>query len=139
MYTVVPAPVAESPVAPAVVKPSTYKLTSAAAAPSTLATVILFIFKILSASTVTKVVVAVADRFQPRLPPRIFVTDTILGFAINFLFPIFYSYPKIIAIAIAFPVVIPKVDVAVHPRVPDPSVVTKAVEVAPTAAGKVTV
>ncbi len=47
-YTVVPAPVADSPVAPAVVKPSTYKLTSAAFVPSTLATVILFIFKIFS-------------------------------------------------------------------------------------------
>jgi len=46
MYTVVPAPVAESPVAPAVVKPSTYKLTSAAFVPSTLATVILFILKL---------------------------------------------------------------------------------------------
>jgi hypothetical protein len=67
MYTVALAPVAESPVAPAVVKPSTYKLTSAAFVPSTLATVILFIFKILSASTVTKVVVAVADRFQPKI------------------------------------------------------------------------
>jgi len=67
------------------------------------------------------------------------VTATILGFAINFLFPIFITYPKIIAIAIAFPVVIPKVDVAVHPRVPDASVVTKAVEEAPTAAGNVIV
>jgi hypothetical protein len=52
MYTVALAPVADSPVAPAVVKPSTYKLTSAAFVPSTLATVILFIFKIFSASTV---------------------------------------------------------------------------------------
>jgi len=100
--------------------------------------VILFIFKIFSASTVTKVVVVEADKFQPRLPPRIFVTATIFGFAIIFI-PMFIIYPKIIAIAIAFPVVIPKVDVAVHPRVPDASVVTKAVDEAPTAAGIVTV
>ena len=51
----------------------------------------------------------------------------------------FVFYPKIIAIAIAFPVVIPKVDVAVNPRVPEASVVTKAVPEAPTAAGSVIV
>jgi hypothetical protein len=35
-------------------------------------------------------------------------------------------YPKTIAIAIAFPVDIPKVEVAVHWVFPDPSVVVKA-------------
>jgi hypothetical protein len=35
-------------------------------------------------------------------------------------------YPKTIAIAIAFPVVIPKVDVATHCKLPELSVVVKA-------------
>jgi len=38
----------------------------------------------------------------------------------------FVFYPKIIAIAIAFPVDIPKVDVATHCVFPEPSVVVRA-------------
>jgi hypothetical protein len=65
----VSAPVGVIPDAPAVVRPSTNKSKSAAFVPSTLATVILFIFKILSESTVNKVAVVVADKLNPRLPP----------------------------------------------------------------------
>ena len=54
-YTVVLALVGVIPSAPAVVRPSINKSTSAAFVPSTFATDILFIFKIFSASTVIKV------------------------------------------------------------------------------------
>ena len=95
--------------------------TSAAFVPSTFAHVILLIFKSLFDDTVNKVVVVVAVKLKPTDSPLIVATFTIFGFAIIYSF-----YPKTIAIAIAFPVDIPKVDVDVNPRVPAPSVVTKA-------------
>ena len=72
------------------------------------ALLILLIFKIYSAVTVNKVAVVEADKFQPALPPRMVATDTIFGFAIINSF--YCYYPKIIAIAIAFPVEIPAAD-----------------------------
>jgi hypothetical protein len=98
-YTVVLALVGVIPSAPAVVRPSINKSTSAAFVPSTFATDILFIFKILSESTVIKVEVVVDDKLKPILPALIVATFTIFGFAIIVSF-----YPKIKANAIAFPV-----------------------------------
>ena len=72
-----------------------------------------------SAVTVTKVVVTVLDKFQPAFPPRMVATDTIFGFAIINSF--YCYYPKIIAIAIAFPVEIPEATVAKE-TFPEPSV-----------------
>jgi len=70
----------------------------------------------LSEETVNKVVVVVAVRLYPNDSPLILVTDTIFGFAIIYSF-----YPKTIAIAIAFPVVIPE-DGVEKLKTPDPFV-----------------
>ena len=88
------------------------------------------IFKMNSAVTVNKVVVKVLDIFQPALPPRMVATDTIFGFAIINSF--YCYYPKIIAIAIAFPVEIPA-----DPKLmdPEPSVINASLAL-PSAAGK---
>ena len=61
-----PVPVTPVTVVPT---PSIYKLRVAAFAPSTFAHVIALTLTITSAATVSKVVVVVAVKFQPALPP----------------------------------------------------------------------
>jgi hypothetical protein len=56
----------------------------AALVPSTFAHKIELTFTIISADTVSNVVVNVADKFQLAFPPYLLVTDTIFGFAILF-------------------------------------------------------
>ena len=96
--------------------------------PSTLQATILLIFKIYSDAVVTRLA-KLSVKFQPNEPPSIVATDTIFGFAIINSF--YCYYPKIIAIAIAFPVEIPAV---AKLRVPEPSV-TKASSAFPSAEG----
>ena len=69
----------------------------------------------LDTTTTTALITVASDKLNPRLPPTIDDTFTIFGFAIIYSF-----YPKTIAIAIAFPVVIPAVPKL---KVPEPFVI----------------
>ena len=102
--------------------------TSAELDPSMLAIVIEFIFKTLFAAQASISVVRVVSKVAWTLLPKIDVTFTIFGAAIMYSF-----YPKTIAIAILFPVVIPAVSKL---KTPDP-LVTSACPLVPSAVGNV--